>query len=819
MRSVEEVTGALIAVNDERGIPLRYRESGLVVGGPMPLDVLAGIRSTIENRTQWSRLDPIGEIASPEQVWGRTFHGHQQPRGLLLVRTTDSATVPVVTGCLDLTIEHLEWALTRVLTLDETRLVDQLRRLEGEQVNSSKQLDVAKVAMGIQEIFDAHAVTILVDEQDQLYLSATTDKDLAETDVSYQPGIGFSGLVFKTDDPIRLYNARDQDEISERFGASLNRGKVSSHPESLAASGDPFRFLAVPMRFSGRPQGVIRLLRTQQQSPFTLAEQEALQHSANLLAAMLFFSWRNHLGTALEETETEAVCITRSEPGTVYSVPRVVYAATGAKTLFGRDVVGLDARELYPDGEYDRVRKLLEQSIARGEMHVGPIKSQATRMKDGVEAIRWIEISYRLVTSPFVKPATHYTIAVIRDTTSEQMTALRDRLSAIEHERLTALLDQKGLAYFAADKDGLTVATSPTEERLTGYSSQDILGKHRKLLFDEPSDQEEFKQEMRNQRGKLLHAVKRLKKKNGDSFVAQGAAHVLFDDKGREIGYEGLYEDVTDRLRLQGYLDLDTKQLIKEQDLYERLRENAHFQLLFMNSFAHQVRSPLGALIAHLVNFRDGVIDATQLKQELKYIIGQARVCARQVENLTYMDQILRGDSFQFDRIKLAELAIQTKLDFDHLSAEKKLRIEVDGGSIDQHLRVRGHRELLRQVFVNLIDNGIKYSLPHSRIRVKGCPGPQSYLQVTSRGLPIPRNDRERIFERGFRQPEAKSAIPDGTGLGLWLVRKIVAAHGATIRCTEIHEYEKNRTAFQIFFEHPNLARSLDRRISWRSVA
>ncbi len=816
---VEGVAGALVAVCDVEGHPLSFSEREMAINSDVPLDVLAEIRSGLKPGAGWSTSPAVDGIASPKEVWARTFHGQETPRGMLLVRLPDRAVAPIVTGCLDLAMDHLEWALACVMAHQQANLVDRLRQLEGEQIDSSERLDPAIVAKGLQEIFDANAVTILIREQGKLYLSATTDQALADTVVAYDPGVGLSGLVLETDTPIRLYDACDRGEVGTKVGASLKRADESCHPEVLAAGGGSFRLLAVPMRFGGKPRGVIRLLRKKHQPSFTIEEQTALQHSANLLAGLMFFSWRQYLATAVQEAETEAVIIARSEPGTVFSAPRVVYAGTGAEKLFGRDADGLDARLLYPEGEYDRIQAQLEEGIARGMSEFGPIRAKTTRWKDTGTDFRRVDISYRFVTSPFVKPATHYTIAVIRDTTEEQLRAQRDRLSAIEHKRLIALLDQKGLAYFAADADGRTVATSPTEERLTGYSREDLVGRHRELLYDRAVEQAELKPRMRAERGALVHAVERLKRKDGESFVAEGVVHALYDDEGREIGYEGLYEDVTERLRLQGFLDLDTERLIKEKDLYAKLSENASFQLVFMNSFAHQIRSPLGALILHLVNFRDGVIDDVRLRQELRYVIGQANVCALQIGNLTYMDKILRGESFDFGQVKLAELAIQTKLDFEHLAAEKRIKIEVDDKSLDRHLPVRGHRELLRQVLVNLIDNGIKYSLPHTRIRIRGCLGPQAYLQITSRGIPIMREDRERIFERGFRQPAAKAAVPAGTGLGLWLVRKIVAAHGATIRCTEILEDKKERTAFQIFFRQPNLDRSIDRQIAQRSVA
>jgi two-component system phosphate regulon sensor histidine kinase PhoR len=175
---------------------------------------------------------------------------------------------------------------------------------------------------------------------------------------------------------------------------------------------------------------------------------------------------------------------------------------------------------------------------------------------------------------------------------------------------------------------------------------------------------------------------------------------------------------------------------------------------------------------------------------------------------------ILRDEPFDFNPINLKKLAVETKLNFQHLAREKDIRIIVLGEEIDKNLDVWGHEGLMRQVFVNLIDNAIKYSARGSRIIVSARHAVGgNYLQVSNRGISVPPGLREEIFLQGMRLKKAKMAVPDGTGLGLWIVRKILAAHGAEITCTEVFEKGSPRTAFQIFFSSEPVRRSLGR---WR---
>jgi signal transduction histidine kinase len=189
----------------------------------------------------------------------------------------------------------------------------------------------------------------------------------------------------------------------------------------------------------------------------------------------------------------------------------------------------------------------------------------------------------------------------------------------------------------------------------------------------------------------------------------------------------------------------------------------------------------------------------------LPYVIGQAFVCSRLVRNLSYMDQILRGEPFQRERVSLSKLAIETKLDFMHQLHEKRIDVQIDNESLKRLLRVQGHQEMLRQVVVNLIDNAIKYSLPRSTIQIRARQWPSGpAFEISNRGFSISEENREKIFERGFRSGKAQALIPHGTGLGLWLVRKILEAHEATIRCHEVIEGAQTRVLFRIIFPHPN---------------
>ena len=98
-------------------------------------------------------------------------------------------------------------------------------------------------------------------------------------------------------------------------------------------------------------------------------------------------------------------------------------------------------------------------------------------------------------------------------------------------------------------------------------------------------------------------------------------------------------------------------------------------------------------------------------------------------------------------------------------------------------LVVRGDEQRLRQVLDNLISNAIKYSPEGGVIEVGGMnDGASVTVYVRDQGVGLSEQDQERVFERFYRVDSALSRKTQGTGLGLFLARAIVEAHGGKMR-------------------------------------
>lgn len=660
--------------------------------------------------------------------------------------------------------------------------------------------DLRELTRQLADLFHADAATILLEEHNELRLAASTDPFLGkDRPVVYLRGQGLTGYVFASKKALRLNNTEDADEI--RRVANIERDGPL-HPEHDPERGDFTRqFLAVPMLFGGKVVGVIRMSRRGGSARFTPDDEKALQFFADLLGAALAPTWSLLITKSVLESTSDAIAISRYERvGGGATVPRIVAANQGAEKLFGlkqNEILGRDAREIYAPGEYGKIRLGLSLALGEaketGRSEYGPVSSRVRR-PDGT--LMPVVISFRILANRLVSPPSFYTIGLARDTSESER-------GAEQHRRILELLDSIGIAYFQADQNRITREPTCTESRITGYSLEELASLPRERLYPDPRQRHSLLEKARRHQGRLIRELEQMRRKDGSLFWAEGDLRIVTDSDGREIGIEGLYRDVTDRILLQGSLNENTGRVLEDEELVARLKAGAEFHLNYLISLGHQLQTPLGSLIETLRNFENGVTSQRQLTERLPYVIGQAIVCTRLVRNLSYMDKILRGEPFQRKTVSLAKLAIETKLDFLHLLNENHLELVVDDESINRNLRVQGHQEMLRQVLINLVDNAIKYSLPRTTIYIRARVWPDGpALEVSNQGFPISAEDLERIFQRGFRTKRALALIPHGTGLGLWLVRKIVEAHDASIRCHEVIEDSHKRILFRITFPH-----------------
>ena len=212
-------------------------------------------------------------------------------------------------------------------------------------------------------------------------------------------------------------------------------------------------------------------------------------------------------------------------------------------------------------------------------------------------------------------------------------------------------------------------------------------------------------------------------------------------------------------------------------------KEAARHKSEFVAHAAHELRTPLSAIIAYMEMLVDGEAGDEKTRAEYYEIIQTAaRRLGRMIDNILNISRIEAGTV----RIQKAPVAISVlvKEAADTLrpkAEEKKLTLSEELAPVVD--RVLGDRDLLEQAVLNLISNAIKYTPEGGQILVRMSTHDNRLIriEVTDSGVGIPKEDLPRMFEKFFRV-EANKGMAPGTGLGLSLVKQVVeTVHGGEV--------------------------------------
>ncbi len=112
----------------------------------------------------------------------------------------------------------------------------------------------------------------------------------------------------------------------------------------------------------------------------------------------------------------------------------------------------------------------------------------------------------------------------------------------------------------------------------------------------------------------------------------------------------------------------------------------------------------------------------------------------------------------------------------------KSKNINVSYKFSDQSISILSNRDYIKQIFLNLIDNAIKYTPENNNVYVEVYYDKNNLvIKVGDNGIGIPKEDINRIFERFYRVDKARSRDVGGTGLGLAIIKHIVKSLDGTI--------------------------------------
>lgn len=202
----------------------------------------------------------------------------------------------------------------------------------------------------------------------------------------------------------------------------------------------------------------------------------------------------------------------------------------------------------------------------------------------------------------------------------------------------------------------------------------------------------------------------------------------------------------------------------------------------FVSSVSHEFKSPLTSIKALAERLRDGKVkDAERMKQYFSVITQDVDRLTHLVKNILDFSKIEEGKrEFEFVESDIGKLVTQTIEEFQTEEIAKGLRVRTRISEDIPHCEV--DKDALTQALNNLLDNAVKFSPGRKEIEVVVRRDETSVIiEVKDRGIGIPPNELDKIFDKFYQGHNAARQSSKGTGLGLTLVEHTVEAHRGRI--------------------------------------
>lgn len=218
--------------------------------------------------------------------------------------------------------------------------------------------------------------------------------------------------------------------------------------------------------------------------------------------------------------------------------------------------------------------------------------------------------------------------------------------------------------------------------------------------------------------------------------------------------------------------------------LVREIRRNEQHEA-FINAVTHELKTPVASMKLHLQTLQNRQVDDAKRQEFYGVMLEDSDRLLGTVEQVLRAGQLgarlRRAGHVPLDLGAIVEESLSIARTRHRLPPEAlTYRERLTNGA---RPRVVGDEDELKAVVSNLVDNAVKYSGPEVRVAVElEQEDPATVtLRVRDQGIGISQSERKRIFRRFYRVPGAMASRIKGTGLGLFIVRSVVARHGGKV--------------------------------------
>jgi two-component system phosphate regulon sensor histidine kinase PhoR len=323
-----------------------------------------------------------------------------------------------------------------------------------------------------------------------------------------------------------------------------------------------------------------------------------------------------------------------------------------------------------------------------------------------------------------------------------------------KNSELTSILSSMNHGVIAIDDENYIVHLNEAAKKLLGLSSQDDLsGKNILEVY-----RESFMYDLMVKLDETGMDKARFESRLNDDQIIRVSVNPMIENKSEITGHIIVLEDIT---------------LVKN---LEKMRRD------FVANVSHELKTPITTIKGFIETIQENEIrDQETLDRFYNIIFEESNRLSRLVSDILVLSQLENSQGIQKEE-ELLNIRDEMHQIFDLLGIGAKLKDIELLFSGNENTKIRFKPDEFRQMMINLVDNGIKYSDPNGKIDVHVDESDdQIAITVSDQGLGIPKKDIDRIFERFYRVDKSRSKEKGGTGLGLAIVKHIIINNNGTI--------------------------------------
>ena len=430
---------------------------------------------------------------------------------------------------------------------------------------------------------------------------------------------------------------------------------------------------------------------------------------------------------------------------------RAVYLNRAARRMAGMTDVESASNMCIYDYHPLWVREIFSEVVPLAIQHGVWCGETAMLAHDGQEIpVSQVLIAHRVNSEE--PPRFFSTIA--RDISSQKRTEAELRTAK---EYAETLILSSGDMIISADADRNIIEFNPAAERTFGYRKAEVLGQKVALLYADADRTESIRDILRRE-GRYMGEVLN-RRKDGSAFPSFLSASVIRDPNGKALGVMGISRDITDRKKLE--------------------RQRADFVAML----THDIKNPLAAILGYVELLMEEEVGRHTKEEEdfLQRLKDNALTINALVGNYLDLARVEAGQLTLHKTVQKVEEILQHVVE-QHSGVARRRQIVVTVQIASNLPAVVSDESALERVFTNLLRNALKFTPETGRVEIRAMRHPTEnslVVEIRDTGPGVAPEDIPFLFERYRRTKLTRHQ--EGTGLGLFIVKTFVEAHGGYV--------------------------------------